>query len=156
MVLMEMVVKGSGDRTKLEFYYRTMNGSTESLVFTGLSMLSNARWHSLVLHVYSNSFDTSGVDLYIDCAKVEHKQSVSPLNMVFSYRGIRLSRMEFRIGSRRKGRRVTTQWKVFYMLDNKIEYFQPHPVHQYVNYPYFIHKISCLVMRIKQMIIHSN
>ena len=35
--------------------------------------------------------------------------------------------------------------------------FQPQPVYQYVNSPYIIpHKVSCFVMRIKQMIIHSN
>lgn len=110
---MEVIITGYGDRTRLTLQYRTINGTTQELVFSGLSVLSNNRWHSLLLHVYSDSFDTSGIDLYIDCKKVARKQTVSPFSMIFSYRGIRLSRMEMRIGSRRKNGGLTTFWKVF-------------------------------------------
>ena len=42
--------------------------------------------------------------------------------------------------------------------EQNIWHFQLQPVYQYVNSPYIIHKKNpnCLVMRIKQMIIHSN
>lgn len=114
--LLEVVTRGGSEkRAKMTFRYRLTNGSTDAVIFRhGIFGLYDGNYHILALHLYDSGLQTTMVDLYIDCKLVGRQQTLTPVSLVFSYEGIRLSRMEFRIAQRKgyKDREVAARWKV--------------------------------------------
>lgn len=119
-VLLEVAARGGSEkRAKLTFRYRLTNGSTHSLVFRrGILGLFDGNYHTIALHLYDSGLQSTMVDLYIDCKLRGRNQTLTPVSLVFSYEGIRLSRMEFRIAQKRgyKDRMVASRWKVLFKV----------------------------------------
>lgn len=107
------IYKGSERKAKLTFKYRLLNGTTDTLLFReGVADLYDKKYHSMALHIYDSGLKFSSVDLYLDCKLRGRQQTLTPLSLVFSYEGIRLSRMEFRIGQRGYRDRTSVKFKV--------------------------------------------
>ncbi|XP_048584178.1 cartilage oligomeric matrix protein-like isoform X2 [Nematostella vectensis] len=117
LYLMDIILKGPSNEKqgKFVFKYRLRNGTSHSLSFRkGIEGLydGGGNYHSIVFHAYDSGFDTTNLDLYIDCKLMGRKQTLSPITSIFSYKGISLSRLDFRIGQRRGPQgSVRNKWK---------------------------------------------
>ncbi|KXJ22636.1 Thrombospondin-3 [Exaiptasia diaphana] len=115
--LIDITIRGprekSSKKPKLALKYRLLNGSTDTIIFReGIEKLYDRAYHSLALHIYDSGLKFSLVDLHIDCVMTERKQTHSPISLVFSYGGIRLKAMQFRIGQRGSRDRTSLKFKI--------------------------------------------
>ena len=112
-ILMDVWVK-SGSNGKLGVKFRNTNGESENKVFHGVKSLQDGKWHKYYIHVYSvkeNDQEISVLRLYIDCEKFETKYA-SLMTGIFTYRGIRSNKLEFRLAQRGTRNKILAPFKV--------------------------------------------
>ncbi|KAK3717881.1 hypothetical protein QZH41_014881 [Actinostola sp. cb2023] len=114
--LIDIIMRGGSEKkAKIALKYRLLNGSSHTIVFKkGVLELYDNKYHSIAFHIYDSGLKSSLVDLYLDCKLEGRRSTKTPLSLVFSYEGIRLSRMEFRIGQRGYKDRTAIKFKGFF------------------------------------------
>lgn len=118
LFLMELSSKGSGDKTKLIFKYRSTNDTTEAVVFKEVGSLVDRGYHTVVIRitdVKDNGKKISALSLFVDCQFAGRVDTKSAISDIFSYRGTLLSLLDFRIAQRGFGSKSNSKWRVIYI-----------------------------------------
>ncbi|XP_027036695.1 cartilage oligomeric matrix protein-like isoform X2 [Pocillopora damicornis] len=114
LFLMELSSKGSGDKTKLIFKYRSTNDTTEAVVFKEVGSLVDRGYHTVVIRitdVKDNGKKISALSLFVDCQFAGRVDTKSAISDIFSYRGTLLSLLDFRIAQRGFGSKSNSKWR---------------------------------------------